>query len=523
MSESNKNELDKLFQTRLSNDTPADNGWNVPPIDLFDNAMDALEPKEKDRKPLWLPFLFGSLMIGGMIYMFVYNHKMFDKLDTKIENLQSQTIEKNTQKVNEGNSPTFNNINAEQQNLNEEAILTNDKGQQLFNHTLSKNTKNSQQNVVTPKLSSKVASPVNSNKQRTQVINYTDDLFEQSIFNNNTVTGSFNSLPLLSSNENSAQNNAQAFSSTAQNTIADFSTVLLNKDITPIQSLGSDLLGETLAFPLLHNAADVLDVQISDKQNRFTPYLLMGTHLSSFTMSGENMENASLTKYDQNCLGYQFGIGLMQQLSSKWSLDYGISYRNIINHSIYNDQTNYSKSNEYINDYGSLMYADEMTIVTPTGIYVDNMSMPVSEQEMQDGDVLENTTNTKQVFHTLNASLGINYAPIRVGNFALSLNTGASINRILNAQQDMDMEVSFKGKVMASDTYKIEPNFNGNHMFYTGFIGFRLDYQVTDKIALMLDNRFERSLNSLNTIQSANAPSTILHSLNTGLKIGYWF
>ena len=89
-SSNNNKDLDKLFQSRLRNDNPADNDWNVPPIDIFDKAIASLEEEPEKKKRYWLPFVFISLIIAGITFVVVRNARMIDRLDDKIENLNKQ-------------------------------------------------------------------------------------------------------------------------------------------------------------------------------------------------------------------------------------------------------------------------------------------------------------------------------------------------------------------------------------------------------------------------------------------------
>jgi len=99
MNDNNQHNLDKFFKKRLTDNTPAENGWNVPPMSILDDALNAIEPEPTDRKPLiWKSLLaVGLIAISTMIYLVsVQVQSLNEELSTL---KQQQSVRINSQPI----------------------------------------------------------------------------------------------------------------------------------------------------------------------------------------------------------------------------------------------------------------------------------------------------------------------------------------------------------------------------------------------------------------------------------------
>ena len=50
MEDKKRDEIEKLMRSRLLDTTPSDEGWNVPPDHIFNEAMKSVPKKKKKRR-----------------------------------------------------------------------------------------------------------------------------------------------------------------------------------------------------------------------------------------------------------------------------------------------------------------------------------------------------------------------------------------------------------------------------------------------------------------------------------------
>ncbi len=512
MSDNDKTGFNKLIRSRLGDDRPGENNWNIPPTIIFENAMASLEEGKERKRIYWLPIFIAFLVFLGVALILVVNQKRFEEIDAKIESLHAAqlhiTQSKNTDaKINKNNSALSTTLtNTDGVEAEEESGIENNasaKLPQLSASSESKTTNNFAlestvlKNKFTPSPSSDSVVP---NRQKSMLS--LKAVAELPTKNNEEAVEAEKQI----SGDNKA--------STKQ--IEHASSILLNTIKMRVQDESHfDLPGSSLP----HSTAS----ENKHKSGRFTPHLLVGYNLSSFDMYNTHLNNASLTKYDKIYLGYQLGAGVDHRLSSTLFLNYSLSFKSIINKSLYQGQMAYNKSSEDYTTNGDLVYSSSMNIPTPTGIQVRSIQMSVEKDEMNDGDILENQANIRQQFWVTSLATSVNYISWKSGRFDFIINGGLSANVIFNIKQSMDMEIHHHNKLMMKKSTSARSKFEGNKFYYTGFVGIGVKYKITRHLSILFDTNMERSFNSILANPQGDGPFTKLNSINTSLRVGYRF
>ena len=109
--------MDDFIKRRLADQTPSEDGWNVPSDDLWNNAKVHFPKKKKRRIPFWVLFLMGTMLlsgIGSMGYFIGKNNADIEITPRVITNSN------NTEKLNSENHK----FKVEEKILNSEEIVT---------------------------------------------------------------------------------------------------------------------------------------------------------------------------------------------------------------------------------------------------------------------------------------------------------------------------------------------------------------------------------------------------------------
>ena len=106
-----KNKLERFLRQQLQNYEAAKNEWNVPPDDVWDNALSQMNESKKKRKYRFVWFwLFGLLIVGCIGYYVFHKEKQLKNLNDKLnstsialESVQKEIDDLKSQQYSDGN------------------------------------------------------------------------------------------------------------------------------------------------------------------------------------------------------------------------------------------------------------------------------------------------------------------------------------------------------------------------------------------------------------------------------------
>ncbi len=500
LDKNNNKELDKLFQSKLRNNEAADNKWNVPPIDIFENALAEIEARQPEKKRRW-PILFfvgfGFLMLGAITYLFYQNQSMIVELDKKIEVLNQAQKESEQLTIINKNESTSAAIIQDQPALVEKSAMLPINAQK----GASRSTQAAKETTT----------------QRIKPINKAQKIVNSNLAVSTVSTSRSNDL--LRAAEVATKSIPQ---NESNNTI---SNVVLSKFKTlnklPILSIPLTYTSRTIQQIYINEETE--KAVYSDKKSnlKFSPYLAIGTNFSSFNTSYNDLhiEGAVENKY---AVGYNIGFGFSVDLTNRFGLEYSFTGRSNVSRSKYTCNVIYDKNEEGYNANGDLVYNMDMFSTNPLYSAVARVEVPVNVDEMDDGDVMINKTDSKVVMSVLNTKLGVRYKILNNTKFNLFVNGGMGANYIYNSKDDLKMQLIHEDKMMMDKTApsgsKVFDEF-----FASAYLGLQLNYQLNDRIWIGLDNNFEKGFKSLFTHPNLNAGSSKLKTFNSTIKVGYNF
>ena len=393
MSAQSHDDINKIFQTKLTDIDSGDGYWNIPPDRVFDEAMidvAAIANSRKRRRRrigAIILFLVGLLACIGFINDHINNlHTRIQELEAEIKN--SAFAESNHTKE----------VSFEEEPPSDIASI---------DIPLTEPENNVDNNSALP----------------TQSINRVDNI-------SNTV---------------STKMAAQSLSATEDVDIIEDASFMLNETI-PHGLLSLQLIERKISavnyasgIPALRLNSSIPAVNNQEEDNRITLAFIPTTYLSWARMDNITPGSYSLTKYGNLRSSYGAQLYASVPLSDSWSLTGGLSYSTIRNQSELNDQFEYDENNQYSNNHGLQMYASNIEVMTPLGMHENSASFDVSNFGLHDGSIVGNHTYLDQSIRIISLNTGIRKSFKLSNKLSAFAGAGMSYSLIENYCSDMQM------------------------------------------------------------------------------------
>ncbi len=492
MKENKYDELDKLFRSKLKNETPAENGWNLPPMSVLDEALAQIPEEKEERRPVfWWLFGAGALLVVSAFVL--YNFSRIDRLEDSI-NSQNSISETNQQMVVTEENDISTKENIEETIPNEtietkEDVFSSKSTRSVTTNSIKSINKSFKSKTLAPNRSKDVQSSAHSNSSPVKLKN---SFISDAIVSNS---------PSVVGNNEKEEINVQALS--------HLSLHMFNTNY------------ERAEVVLKTEKSTYNKEQVSDLTSSL--YLFAGANFSSLAMSNVEAMPSSLVDYDKRYLAYQLGFGWSLPMTDRLSLNLESSYQRLMNKSVYKSLMDYNSSNEVVGMDGMTYYDATMDIQSPMGSYLADFRFAVDDVAMTDDDVMDNKTKLTQIFHVVNLSAALEYKILSLGNIDINLNGGFGANYLYALNQEMDAAIYFGQKTLMSEKYETTDVPEKNNLFFTAFANVSADYHWTDKWSTGLYLGYERGLTSMRSKSQDTDPSTYLNTLRAGMNFKYSF
>lgn len=488
-------ELDKLFQSKLKDGNVENGEWNNPTDDAFFSAMNQLQPEveAEEKKAVWWPYLF--LLFIPILFLTIRNTDQVNELKTDLDNisdfvnqaeasskndLDAKVIEPKEQSVQEANAPSLEKENKVSSKSNSQVQKTNASSSLLSKRAVAKK-KNVENNLTS-----------------VNVFDRSNDLVT------NVTRGSYTKATDLEV--------APSFPSQKENIE---SLIALNRDNT-IQAFE---IGE-------REKEEFSDFQLAIVPERkdqapLGAYAFLDLNLNTIRMSGMEPSGFSLTGYDKSYLGYELGLGLIQDINEKWSINYTASYRHVMNKSFYESEFMFDEDNLITTVDGDLIYQLFSEMQTPTGAYVSNENLSFRD-EMDDKTMMDQNADIELIFNFVSVGAKPRYDLIQKNGFKLFAEAGLNINYLVHYCQTVDLKFYHENEMMMGNSEDIFSMNNLNKFSFTSSLGLGLEYNIGDKFFSGLKLGSSRSLNSIKQLSSATDETrTYIDNLGLSLTAGY--
>ena len=471
MEEKNYTDIDLFFKDQMAQES--ESGFDLPDDSVFAGAMEKVEKKNNRGLILFLFFIAGlSLAIIFSSDLFVSDAKL---VQTSNQNLVSNKVE--------------------DKSFPEDQIKT----QALINHK----EPNSDQNTTSQSNRSNISN--NSTNNITKVEKPSEGI-----------------IPILKEDENKALVEEEEATVISGEVGTPTPEININTELKILFVESSGL--QLLQTPSRDLASPTFIDQKKTGQSPWSMFLFAEVLQTSFSMSNEQgVVVSELVDYDRGCWGFQTGLGLSQQISSKLRMDYHLSYTRLVNMSSYKSEMQYQSDNEYLTDAGELMYADQMNTETPVGVLNRSISFNTTSADLFDNEMMLAKTRTKQSYDIVGVGVTSSYELAQLGPFSLRPSLGFNAGYLVRLKHITDLELYYKDEMFHTDELWGKENDMVNRVFLSGEIGLDLSFRISDKLDNVFKVGYEQNLNSLRKSSPVDLTKTSYSSFFLGFSIRYSF
>ena len=518
--EDKKDGLDELMRSRLLNDQPAPNKWNVPPDHLFEEAMRALPPRKKRRRYfLWLPLLFGIALAA---YYVLRTEDKINRLHTELTELKDQKA------IDE----TSNELALDQSKLQVESKNT------ATLKTADNRPTRSPNNPIVGESVTGLAQALDLEKGRTK--NGTD-LKQAASINKSS------NYPVYQVDVGAPVRNVQTQADEYHARLNDDGqaqnhrpTELASTHPPIINNAASNEAIEQLfvsVIPLLalhqiSGSFDAINIQaptpVIQKDNarisrKWTVRVFAGPNFSHFKMKAMEQTAFSLSGYDENQIGLRVGVGSSYKLNDKLSLVGTVDFTRHNNKSYFQDIMRYQKNAEVVENDGRRFYTSDVIIESPMHTMKEKAKFEVEEDEIQDNDIIKNKTRIEQNINIISAGLGLNYRLVEINKVSLGLGVGARMLHLQKMKDQWNMELYHQDKMMIrkEEVGSSLEDVNRNVLATYGAV--IISYPLSDRLAIGARGEYEYAWNSMRKSMNSSEPTTYLRSWDLSLGMHYRF
>jgi len=501
MDDKNFKELDHFFTSRLRKSAGDSNGWDVPDDLVLENALDQVNAPitRKKRRPFWLWISFSLVFLSAVLYLLLKNNNQIDLLNQQVSELshQNTNIEKtkNTipnEEVTSGERIT--NIKKTPTSIIPETVIKKQTNLETSSFNFTSN------NATTPvKIVTEISLIAEGQK-----------VSKESIPNSHFTS------------RNAKNNIVQSFKNTPIH-----KAILVDKEAKEFETLSVlPYLGyASLNFemnPFLALGNPEVEKNLSDK-SKLSAFLTIGHLYASLQMTDLPQVDYTLTDYDNYYGGWEIGGGLTYELNSKNSLSAVLSYSVIDNESRFTENTAYSKSQEFSNGQGELLYNTTLEIVSPTGSHTEDIVLDVTNENFQDGETFNNQTSIYQDFRIASLTGYGTHQLFTCSDFSFNVQAGVGLNMITSTNQKMFINMMHDDHTMMSKTVSSTERYALKKLYLHGQLGLSIEKPISQHWFIGLSSGINRSLTSIRKKENNNDPKTYLGGIQSAINVGFRF
>lgn len=495
----NKYNLEAFFRNQLENYHADDNGWNIPPDDIWQEVQPRIRRRARYaifRSPgKYLP-LIGLLLLtvlGFISYLMINNNRAVDRLATELESVKKDLSDIRQLETRPNNSE----LQTSTTILSDPELPITDSDRAEYHHPASDELNK----AITPgdpiyNQTGRSAEDLNTGAPTGSQNYERQQLPEKSTLRNPVAPEAGNPPPLVSAGPEPVQEQQAVF--TALQPLPPSIIPELNK---PEAELGIDPVREARR-PL--------------KGIRALKFSLGAMQTERFldTLSA-NFENNVQHQYS----GLSLGLSLEWPLSQRWSVESGIVYAAYFAHSRQDRHLHYSESSK---DFPGLEPNDfliKSRVHSAIGHASAQMIFTLDPTASHPHRRINATIHSKTRAHYLGVPLIINYR-ITQGRLGLLLRGGllgsSRVHQrfhVQNVETD-NTHIQFK----SSEPTSVIEDVQSLHLQY--LLGVGLDYQFAPRYGVYIEPTFSRSLTPVTIIENVRIGWQSI-GLRGGLKLHF--
>ena len=505
-------EIDKLFRSKLGEDKLSSGPWNEPTDDIFQAAMEKVNDKgpKKKRRGIWPFFLVGFL---GLLGFTSWNALKVDALATTISEMKKEESRLPTTKINNTEVISIASANDHKRETSANEITNKKLGKSKVE------TKTSMVGSVAP-VQQKAKSTTYNRSSNDQAIVPPGNYIKE-IGAGKAASASNTALILIGETGEEQEKIVESNNKQVSRNSIDENRLSVNLIPGLIGLLNVE---DRIPFTSAFKTSAFNNDSFAENKSGFTFYAYLDLNLNKLRMAGLEPVGYSLTKYDQAYLGYDFGLGALQSINEKFTINYNLGFRRVLNNSLFANEMMYDESKLSVNSDGEMVYDLMMELQTPVGAINQVQSFTVLGGGLQDQAMMQQSTDIKQYFKFI--SLGVQprlnvWSSDRLSLFA---EAGMSVNYLLAFCQDIDMKMYYHNEMMMHDQMEDHSMNSLNRLSVAATAGLGLEYSFGDHIFSSFKVGSSRSLNSIRHQENtSDEVRTFIDNFGVSLSAGYKF
>ncbi len=477
----NLDKFEKLLNNRLLDEAPAEDGWNIPSDDIFEQALPYFQKEKKKRRGFFFWFGIGALLIGsGMLISYLKLNNNLKKIDQKIDHMIIHGNEHHPDLSIDDPCPDDFII----ESSSKATSMIPNKGNTLLkimnnkNHKEHKNALLEEKTKTTTVFDDEIDKASNSfytasdaNKNQEQAIKFPEQDQKQDPFQGKSTGAIIPQVPLL------------------------LKTLPLKKHVLEMPF--------TEATPLKSN-------HIKRKRNLKFGILYVPA-FNATKLSGFNEDYKVLIEDNNFIYANGIGIQLNYQLFGNFHLNTGLFYHDIFIRSKNALEINYD-STVGINKIAMEMKSP-MGDATGSVTFKHDGPDPVPE-----GEMINSETELKHRICTVEIPLNIEYALAVSPRITLNFIVGSSFNKAIHDYVELSAILTHHDEVMEQEKSSLDNHTSFRKSFWNYNVGIGGYYNLSRRYALYFSGNYRQSFKP---IVEENNVETSLQGIN--LKTGLFY
>lgn len=496
-------DLDKLFQSKLSEGRIESGEWNDPTDDAFFSAMrkvnSSTEQVKEKKKLAWWPFLF--LFLIPLSLLVIWNANEVNGLKTEIKDIQQkESVYENSQNTTIALS---NNINQTSQGLPIEA-----EGQVKIRDNKNKSTESIQ-----------AKSGINDDNKLVNSSRDHGKRVQKPLFTsvNNSIT-SKQALPIgpitVGFGKENIEKEIRSVSGDLDKRIKQLAPTLINR---------FDGLLIYNRAPVLLSSTEINLFNEDKGFKKFELFLFGNASFNTIRMSDVESNSFSLTGYDKPNLGYELGVGLLHSISERFSINYDLSYKHIGNNSQFRNEFLFEEEELVTDIDGDLVYQLFSELQTPTGLFTANQDLRFEGGNMEDQTMMDQEADIKLQFKFLSIGIQPRWKVYNSQRLSIFAEGGVNLNYLMHYCRSVDIKVYYQNKMMMNGAPEDDFSMSSlNRVSVAASLSLGMEYSFANNYFTSMQLGTSRSLNSINQL-SLDGSKTYIDNAGISIAIGKKF
>lgn len=474
MENNEHNELDSFFRKRLKNAGDQVGSWNTPPVSVFDDAISQINgSNSKKRRVIWFLAILSFIVL---VVFVAWSLLKIDNLSSKLE--ASENANASLQNSNNYRSSQMLDVNVDSNSKYSEGIKSNSFPNN--NYADIEGPNGSLSSV------SHFKAPVqNPNLNKPEVLPNTLKLLNESDFTSST------------------------FYVKSELLLAEFD-IKGRYFLLSLYNRKENIAGQRIPFLPMH----------LKKEKQLKVIMKLGPEFSSLSMSSPDGLSDKLTKYDKNYAGFQLGVGIRNQVTSKLRLETMLNFKALTNQSQYKTEHTYKKTNEFQSQNGQLTYASMVDIESPMGVYNEEFVMTLNGNSIADKQELIQATDISSNLSVVNVDLGLAYSLVKKNAWDFYVQTDIGANYILQITEKMESKMYLNEIMIDKNLFSKIAIDKVNPIFVTGSLSLGVNRHFANGVFVGSKVGYNGSFNSIRKVDPNVGVTTHIKSLSGKIVIG---